>query len=413
MTATAADRLIEDVAQALAMEVREDPPGDWPLVLSRYACHSQVLSRDGAVEGFGVGKTAEDACLRAVVEGAERFSQSSTLPSQFLVATGASLGVERISPHSLGLYAAAQYATPGFPFEAYAEDRALEWIQVEELARGHRRWLPVEFVYPRMPLRRKRLVAETSSGTAAHTSVAAAQLAAICELVERDSILMFWHRRPGTEVLAVDPELSADAAHDLEAMRRMGFVIVVCRLEYDLAIPCVLSFALKDSRVATGAGCHPSLKVALEHSVRELGNLVRWQTSTDVHQWMALQRVKTPADHHALYDCGPFHSLIRETLDVTSAAPRDRPARHDHQTFTDADALAEVSKRLYAQGFRIYTCGLTPPSLKSCGVSVVRAFVPGLIPMYFGFDRIRFGCRRLWTREAPGRLCNLLPHFMT
>ncbi|MBW4028421.1 MAG: YcaO-like family protein [Acidobacteria bacterium] len=417
MTAYAADRLLCDTANGLAMEVREEPADDWPLALSRHAYCAQVPSSAGSVEGFGVGRTPDEARCRAIMEGAERFSQFCTAPSQLQVATGASLGDEKISPHAMGLYADAQYAKPGFPFSPYAEDHALEWIAVEDLCNRQRSYVPVEFVYPRIPLQRKKLVAETSSGTAAHTSLAAAQLAAICELVERDSILLFWHRRPGTGVLQVDAELSPDAAGDLDAMRRMGFVIVVCRLDYDLAIPCVLSFALKGNRVAYGAGCHPSLKLALEHSARELGNLLRWQISFPAPRpWMTLQRVTDPADHHALYDDGPFHSLIRDTLED---AVRARPSRsHDSdnkamEKMAASDALQEVSARLCARGLRIYTCDLTPPSMQACGVSVVRALAPGLIPMYFGYDRLRLGCRRLWMREAPGRLCNLLPHFMS
>jgi hypothetical protein len=63
--------------------------------------------------------------------------------------------------------------------------------------------------------------------------------------------------------------------------------------------------------------------------------------------------------------------------------------------------------------FRTQQLGdMTPPEARTQGVSVVRTSVPGLIPLYFGSDRIRLGCRRLWGRESPGRLCTLLPLFM-
>ena len=414
MNADATEPSTSRLANSLSMQVcAEEVSGEWPLVLSRYAYRSQILSSAEKVEGFGVGATVEDARCRAIMEGAERFSQFCSVPSHVRVATGASLSILAISPKLLGTYADTQYAMPGFPFAPYLEDADLEWIAAEELLTRNCNYIPIEFVYPRIPLQRKRLVAESSSGTAAHTSPVSARLAAICELIERDSILMFWHRRVPTATLLVNADLSPDATDDLNTMRSMGFVVVVCSLEYDLGIPCVLSLALKGNRVAYGAGCDLSLRVALEHSVRELGALLRWQArSQGSRTGMTLKRVVSPADHHALYDGGPFHSVLRDTLDDTIRAERSAQSPHAPPT-SEAGALEELSERLRARGLRIYICDLTPPSIEACGVSVVRAFVPGLIPMYFGYDRIRLGCRRLWSRDAPGRLCNLLPHFMT
>ncbi len=414
MNADALESSTSTLASDLSMQVcAEEESGEWPLVLSRYSYRSQIPSGAEKVEGFGVGATAEDARCRAIMEGAERFSQFCTVPSHVRVATGASLGPEAISPKLLGTYADAQYAMPDFPFAPYSEDAVLEWIAVEELGTTNRNYIPIEFVYPRIPLQRRKLVAESSSGTAAHTSPERARLAAICELIERDSLLMFWHRRVPTATLLVNEDLSPNATDDLNAIRRMGFVVVVCSLAYDLGIPCVLSVALKGNRVAYGAGCDMSLRVALEHSVRELGALLRWQARSEVRQTcMTLKRVVSPADHHALYDGGPFHSVFRDTLDDTIRAAPSVQSQHAPPT-SEATALEELSERLWARGLRIYTCNLTPPSVAACGASVVRAFVPGLIPMYFGYDRIRLSCRRLWSRDAPGRLCNLLPHFMT
>jgi hypothetical protein len=42
---------------------------------------------------------------------------------------------------------------------------------------------------------------------------------------------------------------------------------------------------------------------------------------------------------------------------------------------------------------------------------VVRAVVPGLIPIHFGSDRLRMACSRLRGASAPGRFQMLLPHF--
>lgn len=118
-------------------------------------------------------------------------------------------------------------------------------------------------------------------------------------------------------------------------------------------------------------------------------------------------------DHNGLYDGGPLHDLLRQALDNVMRFPSTHTDQDDPSIMSDEEALEQVIGRLTAGGHKLYECDITPPMVRPYRISVVRAFVPGLIPMYFGYDRIRFGCRRIWSREAPGRLCNLLPHFMT
>jgi ribosomal protein S12 methylthiotransferase accessory factor len=275
------------------------------------------------------------------------------------------------------------------------------------------RYLPVEFVYPRAQIERMPLVAETSSGTAAHESRTAALLGAICEVIERDSLLVFWHRQPATSVLPIDPAISAAAACDLELIRTMGFLVIVCLLQYDLPIPCVLALALRGNRFAYGAGCHPCLKNALEHALCELGSLLRWQVLMGGRSrcWVSLADVRKPADHYALYDGGPLHDLLRQTLENTICTGKP-PNNQALVNMSSDEALKAVADCLGARGYRIYECDLTPAAMRPHGVSVVCTFIPGLLPMYFGSDHLRLGCRRLWNRESPGRLCTLLPHFM-
>jgi ribosomal protein S12 methylthiotransferase accessory factor len=307
-----------------------------------------------------------------------------------------------------------QYADQYFQFARYSKQEVIEWIELIDITTDELRHLPVEFVYPRARIERKPLVAETSSGTASHSSRTAALLAAICELVERDSLMTFWHRQPPTNVLSIDSDISSAAAGDLDSIRAMGYVVVTCLLQYDLAIPCILVFALHGNRFAYGAGCHPYLKIALEHAVCELGGLLRWQVleSKGVRCFLSLAEVRKPRDHYSLYDGGPFHEVLRQTLKNTVVGPSRREPENS-QPLSDDESLRQVVDALTVRGYRVYACDLTPHRLGLYGLSVMRAVVPGLIPLYFGYDRLRFGCQRVWSRKGPGRLCNLLPHFMT
>jgi hypothetical protein len=113
-----------------------------------------------------------------------------------------------------------------------------------------------------------------------------------------------------------------------------------------------------------------------------------------------------------LYDGGPFHDLLRQALANTIRTPERSASQGTAKTMPDDEALDMVVRSLGDRGYHVYEVDLTPGAIRPYGLSVTRAFVPGLIPMYFGFGHMRLGCRRLWSRESPGRLCTLLPHFI-
>src|SRR5262249_13060248 len=140
---------------------------------------------------------------------------------------------------------------------------------------GAERLVPAEVVYPRASLSHLPLLLETSSGTAAHVHYDDALLAGLCEAVERDAVLMFWHRQPPTPQLSV--ELTPDPLpDDLRHIQEAGYLVVVVDLAYDLGIPCFLVFALRGRGVGYGLGCHPDPVEALVHAVRELGARLAW-----------------------------------------------------------------------------------------------------------------------------------------
>ena len=190
----------------------------------------------------------------------------------------------------------------------------------------------------------------------------------------------------------------------------MGYVVTVCRLEYDLQLPCYLVLALRHDTFAYGLGCHPIRTEALRHAVAEFrGNILALQNSPlESVAYQPLCNVHWPADHYALYNRGPLHHVLRQVL--THVLHVDLSA-----TWTSAPTsivaggspLAAVLAVLEANGYRALACDITPIALAECGVSVIRILVPGLIPLHFGHDRLRLGCSRLRESSVDGasQLC--------
>jgi ribosomal protein S12 methylthiotransferase accessory factor len=406
---------ITAVIEALRITVQPGATRNWPIRTSPFFASARTQSGLKTIEGFGSGATPELARLRAVMECAERRAQFGRLnPPIAAVDSFQSLADDAVSPAACGLYSPRQYATVGFGLAAFSERTPLEWVAVVDLVSGARRLLPVEFLFPRAPLKRTHLVLESSSGTAAHNETDAATRAALCEVIERDCLMLFWYRRPRTAAIAVEAIPSLETRDDLRRLQRMGFVVTVCSLAYDLGVPCFLIVALKGDSLVYGGGCHPNWLRALTHAVTELGQSLRQLMETPAATVVSrsLLDVRTPSDHYGLYNRGPLHGVLRQVLARALQRTDDLPWRDDDgRTMSDAGSVDALVTTLAVRGWHTYSCNLTPPELESCGVHVRRIVVPGLIPVHFGYNRLRLGCRRLWDVDSPGRLCTLLPHF--
>src|SRR5947209_619244 len=180
------------LAKTLQMEVETRADESSPLFSSRFFATARAVTEAEIFYGDGAGLSAQAARHRAVMECAERYAQFGCLnPPSAAIGSYAALAGDAINPNACGLYSGAQYAGPDFAPAPFTDEESLEWLEVTNLATGKPALLPVEFIYPRARLPRRPLVAETSSGSAAHTERDAAVLAALCEVVERDGLMLF------------------------------------------------------------------------------------------------------------------------------------------------------------------------------------------------------------------------------
>lgn len=408
------ESIVSAVAECLRVDVSLDPIASWRVSQLRYRATATQGNDPGSIVGQGTAMSEETAQARAVMEWLERSAQFGSTPPRIAVtAPAASVADAAILPPTLGLYTRSQYLAD-LPCAPFSMGDPLEWVEGSDLATGTRRLVPVEFIHPRAAVGRRPLVCETSSGTAAHPSPTAATLAAVCEVIERDAFMIFWHRLPPTPTLSLGALPSA-CTEDLRALQSMGFVVTIGCLDNGLGLPCFLALALRGNTMAYGLGCHPSAALAVEHAVRELVGGATWliEAAPGFLLHRALPEVRSHFDHYSLYNRGPLHGALRQALAQALLRPT---ALHPWQSVdgpsSDEAALGHVLDRLAARGYFAIGFDLTPAAVQHTGCRVTRVLVPGLVPIHFGMNRIRLGCRRLIGPDAPGRLSTYLPHFL-
>ncbi|MBV8277352.1 MAG: YcaO-like family protein, partial [Verrucomicrobia bacterium] len=273
------------------------------------------------------------------------------------------------------------------PFDETAEVR---WSPVWSLSRKEFRFLPTSYCYFGY---RDNLAAATdlgfsvpcSNGNAAGNTLEEAILQGVLELVERDSVAIWWYNsihRPAVDLPTFsEPYFAELEEHYQQAGRRLW----VLDITSDLGIPAfaAISSRLDGGGLLFGFGCHLDARLGIARALTEVNQLylatfnreaeADATTSTDQE---VTNRTKT------LTIANQPQVLPDPTKHLSTAVEYTR--RHDSDI---CDAILECQAILEKHGLEMLVLDQTRANI---GLAVAKVFVPGL--------------RHFWPRFAPGRL---------
>ena len=278
------------------------------------------------------------------------------------------------------------HAVP-LPFD---EDAVVSWTPAWSLTRSETRYLPTGFCfydYPVFP--EAAYCIACSNGNAAGNTVEEAIVQGLLELVERDSVALWWYSRAQRPGIALD-SFDDPYVHRLTAhLAQRGRDLVVLDLRSDLGIPVFAAVSRRRDRhpeqIVLGFGAHLDARIALLRAVTELNQML-----------LRVLWCEPPAGAGATSVAEPF---VREWLDRATLAEHPHLAPHPTQPqqrsadfarcwSDDVREDVRYCQRLVEQrGMEVLVLDQTRPDI---GLPVVKVIVPGL--------------RHFWPRFAPGRL---------
>lgn len=353
------------------------------------------LRRWMATNSSGKGMSDTQARASALCEGLERHSGLFRGDEIRRLATRRELGALAIDPNACMLFSATQYdrrdelntrgSRSNFVPQRLDDRALIEWSPVWSLTEQRFRCLPTEFLYYGVPRRGSvRFCFADSNGCAAGNSLEEAILQGVVELVERDSVGIWWYnrvQRPGVDLDSFDEPL----LHDLRRRHsEAGRQLWALDLTADLELPVIVVLsrlvdpppAAPSEQIMFGVGAHVDARIALLHACAELNGFTGDEGYTH------------PSDD-------PDHRHWWSTATCANqpfVQPADVPARRrtDFEDWTSDDIWADLSRCrsiLEARGLELLILDQTRPDI---GLPVVKAIVPGL--------------RYHYARFAPGRL---------
>lgn len=353
----------------------------------------------------GKGITRDDAIASAIGEATERYCAYHWDPRRTYLAKWGDLKFRGIDPQSCVLYEEHQYLTLGWPYARWIPEQELAWINGADLCDGSPVALPASLVYLVFPPPRVEdyFAPSTSNGLAAGETLAGATLGGLCELMERDAMLITWmNRLPAIELKFGESSGLSGRIHRHYA--HFGVNVRAFLMPSDLPAATVMAISFEDDPTrpanVVGLGCHPDPKIALLKAMFELcqgrpAEGARFQKTPPHDRLKRYEDVQTLEDHSAfMSQMNRRHefAFLWQTGEIKGVD--ELPNR---STGDPAQDLERCAGELAAQGHRGAFAELTTPDLVDYGVHAVRVIVPDLQPVHFGHGQERLGGERLFT----------------
>jgi ribosomal protein S12 methylthiotransferase accessory factor len=259
----------------------------------------------------------------------------------------------------------------------YDPGRLILWLQGQELGSGEPVWVPYEPVHTDYTLPQPAgsgFFLTSTNGLASGNVRAEAVIHALCELIERDAVGLWFRSEPASRAAtAVDPDSVDDPAcrKVLDRCAEAGCAIVIWNVTSDVGVPAYQCLLLDErdpqGHGGLGSGCHPAREVALLRALTEAVQ-VRMTYVSGARDDLSAAEYTSGARVQRLRQATWLATGSRGGIDY-QALPGCAAASFE------AD-LAAIDARLAGAGVGpVVIVDLARPEI---GVAVVRALVPGL-----------------------------------
>lgn len=396
------------------MEVRKEAGGPNFFHYRARSCDTAAFARETNFrDSGGASVRREGAMAKAVGEAIERYSSAIFDVENLPLSSYDSASFPCTAPEDFALYLPEQYQQPGFPWVPFRRDVRVRWTPARDLITGQEVHVPACRVY--MPYTYYLGTGDApidqpiSTGLACHMDWARAALNGVCEVVERDAVMIAWQAKISPPQIRV--ETLSDANYDLvQRLEHGGASVTILDLTLDHGIPTVLS-TLRGATPATPAlvvagSSSPDPEEAVRKSLEELAHTRRYSQYILNH---APRLVPDPPAFESVVDQITHLNFYVDPANLPCAAflyeSRKRIEFDELPNLTTGNPAGDLdvlAARIAGVGEQVLVSDITSTDVESVGMKVVRAVIPGFHPLHMGHQHRSLGGRRL--REVPQKL---------
>lgn len=273
--------------------------------------------------------------------------------------------------------------------EPFDEEREIDWTPLWSLSAEEFRYLPTAYCYYGYPKPEKPDCWADSNGCAAGNTLEEAILQGFMELVERDSVALWWYnrvRKPAVDLDSFDDPYFQALKTYYQTLNRELWVLDITS---DLEIPTFAAISRRSDREAEdiilGYGTHFDPAIAIQRALTELNQILPSVLST--HADGSTQYV-SPVNPLAI-EWWKTATLERDPYLVADKNIAPKGSADYPQLWSDdlREDIVNCKQIVAKQGMEMLVLDQTRPDI---GLKVVKVIVPGM--------------RHFWKRLSPGRL---------
>ncbi|MBV9688736.1 MAG: YcaO-like family protein [Ktedonobacteraceae bacterium] len=368
-----------------------------------YAWSNDIFCGGSSFESYDEAKKA------AIGESMERYC-ANWIPAEQLKKSSyhklKSEGQYAIDPLDLVLYSQSQYQAEGFPFVPFTRDLEVYWVRGWSLTSNTAAWMPASLVYVNWYAGAHKDEPATNNlyypGVAAGSTLDAALVSAIEEIIERDATMIWWTNHHPLPALKLPLQLMALWEG---APKEMGQRAWIIPLENEFRVPVMAGVVenLDEQLLTIGFAARPDpikagLKAWTEALTLQDGSRDLQRPNGLFKQAAVCAQVNDSAikpyraDRAYLNEYQPnFHDVT--DLKCQQQVFLDPRAREYIRAWVDVEEskqlkdvywLANRSLETYQnlverRGYEIFYVDVTTPDILLSGIRVVRVIIPGLV----------------------------------
>jgi thiazole/oxazole-forming peptide maturase SagD family component len=340
---------------------------------AEYATPNLAHPGDGGLKCLGRGIAPEAGLAETIAraEAVERYAAGELSGRELVRAKERELP-GAVPGDSLLRLNRRQYAESDL-FAPYDPESEYLWTPARA-SDGSARWVLAELVhFPFADWVHERSFAlVSSSGLAAHYDPSEAARRALCELVERDAFMWTWVQRVSRERISRS-SLPDAVRGSIGRLNRAGWDVDLVNLTMETH-PVIFCAIHDEETLSIAAACDPVPARAVAKCLMEAASHAFGTEGPPIEA----RSVEDPADHSQLYRSAE----LVEHASFMFASPREVELH-------EVTARSEPIEQLLTQFGEPLTVDLTCSA--SSPLHVVRALVPGTIPISFGWDREPLG----------------------
>ncbi|MBI2054958.1 MAG: YcaO-like family protein [Candidatus Sungbacteria bacterium] len=378
------------------------PIAGWPHIPA-----FSILSSN-EVHASGYALDPEIAATKAVAELIEWHTLATPDYQRFVTGSFEKLGHNKaIDPRLFNHFSSAQLERPEYAPHRIKSDSTFRWVKSVSLEGNGIYLVPAQLAHIKYDFlsEEPRIRQTISNGGAAGISWDGAAYHALCEVIERDALMVHWLNQispPQVELTALRKLGHLEINALLNLYEKYAINVSLLDITTDLRVPVFMAVIRPHApglpRLYLSPRCDLDKEKALVAALTD-GFRAGFLSTTTVEEIKRVEQ-KAPAienlNERRIYWCDERRDRDAEFMFLGQTEILER---NGHEGKDDAAKLKELKKILTNYGLSAYITDITGSLASQAGLRVVMALVAGLYPLYLNEHFKCLGSQRL--HEAP------------